>query len=138
MSQAEDWSGLTVLVAEDEEFSRRLTATLLKTLGVGSVIEVENGRLALDRLIDGGAGVDLLVADIDMPRIDGLTLAQKIRKGDEGAPRSLPIIILTGSVQEPYKQAADLRGIASFLEKPPSSESLRAAIATAISGGSPA
>jgi len=132
MSGADIFGGLTVLLAEDMDISRRATSSLLTRLGVGQVVEVANGREALDYLTGGGSRVDLVIADIDMPRMDGLTLAQKVRKGDEGADAKTRFVMLTSNTKPVFREAADMRGVLSFLEKPATLEKLRIAIDGAL------
>lgn len=129
-----DLSRATVMVAEDVELSRRMTATMLERLGVGTVIEVDNGRTALDRLTAGDQAIHLVIADIDMPRIDGLTLAQKIANGDEGANPRTPVVMLTSKDQPQYRQAAAARGVVAYMEKPATLDGLRKVLADVLSG----
>jgi DNA-binding SARP family transcriptional activator/CheY-like chemotaxis protein len=65
------FSDLSVLVVEDHDFQRRTVMALLRGLGVGSVVEAENGIAALEQLA-ATAVPDIIVCDIDMPGMDGV------------------------------------------------------------------
>ena len=79
----------SLLLVEDEELVREVVAEQLIDRGY-DVIEAEGGRRAL-ALLDAGCPVDLIISDLSMPGMDGVSLiARAIRK-----PR-LPAILLTG------------------------------------------
>lgn len=66
------------LVVDDEPAVRRLVTTVLDRAGF-KTIEAENGTRALELIRNLGGAVDLLVSDIQMPNMDGITLARSIR-----------------------------------------------------------
>ncbi len=88
------FTGLCVLLAEDNEFNRTLITTWLRAKGV-----------TVDQAHDGLAAVrcahaqtyDLILMDIHMPLLDGVEAARRIRAGSV-APRRVPIIALTADV----------------------------------------
>jgi len=81
-----------VLVVEDSDFFRNMLVPTLSAAGY-VVTSAGSGAEAL-RLRDGGVMVDAIVSDIDMPDMDGLEFARRVREG--GAWASLPMIALTG------------------------------------------
>jgi signal transduction histidine kinase len=90
----------TVLVAEDDAGYRQVLGGLLSGIA-GRVIETENGAEALEAL--SRTEVDLVLADLGMPGIDGRALLEHL-------PASLPAIIITGlDVELPRRAAALLR-----------------------------
>ena len=100
-----------VLVADDESSIREL---LSKTLALAEY-EVEtapDGRAALDRLRLGR--YDLLIADLKMPGLDGLTLIREARR----LKSDLPVIIITGFSTESSAIEAVNLGVAGYLTKP--------------------
>ena len=109
----------TVLVADDDGVSRRILSHIIGRLG-HAVISAENGRQALDRLADSKP--DLLILDLSMPEVDGLT-ALKAARADERY-RDLPIIILTASGLDRDARAARAEGVTAFLTKPFRSQEL--------------
>ena len=91
-------SGRTVLVVDDSPVVRDLLAEALRAHGV-RVIEAGDGEEALARL-DESPEITLLVSDIDMPKLDGIGLLQRVRAQDR-RPR-LPVVIVSmrGSAED--------------------------------------
>ena len=100
-----------VLVVDDEASIRDL---LSKTLALAEydVDTAGDGNAALDRMRTGG--YDLLIADLKMPGMDGLTLIRQAKK----MKADLPIIIITGFSTESSAIEAVNLGVAGYLTKP--------------------
>ncbi len=77
-------------MVDDEPSVRETLAQQMEDEGF-AVLVAESGHDALDKL-DGGEAVDLVIADLSMPGMDGLTLVQEIQRRQPG----LPAILLTG------------------------------------------
>jgi EAL domain-containing protein (putative c-di-GMP-specific phosphodiesterase class I) len=75
---------LIALVVEDDRFQRRTVARMLRSLGVREVREAGDGREALAAM-QGGAPVDLVVCDLDMPAMDGMEFIRHLGQGNSGA-----------------------------------------------------
>jgi excisionase family DNA binding protein len=102
-----------VLVVDDEASIRDL---LSKTLALAEY-EVEtaaDGASALDRLRERRGAYNLLIADLRMPNMDGLTLIREVKQIDP----NLPIIIITGFSTESSAIEAVNLGVAGYLTKP--------------------
>ncbi|AWN48014.1 hybrid sensor histidine kinase/response regulator [Methylobacterium terrae] len=82
----------TVLVVDDSITTRTLEKSILEAHGYRVFVCVD-GQDALDRLRRDGPEVDLVVADVEMPRLDGFGLLQAV-KADPGLTR-LPVILMT-------------------------------------------
>ncbi|MFD1283021.1 response regulator, partial [Methylobacterium goesingense] len=82
----------TILVVDDSITTRTLEKGILEAAGYRVVVCVD-GQDALDRLRAGIEPVDLVVADVEMPRLDGFGLVQALR-ADEAFAR-LPVILMT-------------------------------------------
>ena len=97
-SAAVSRSGQTVLVVDDSPVVRDLLAEALRAHGV-RVIEASDGEEALARL-DDSPEVSLLVSDVDMPKLDGIGLLQRVRA--RSGPRRLPVVIVSmrGSTED--------------------------------------
>jgi excisionase family DNA binding protein len=102
-----------VLVVDDEASIRDL---LSKTLALAEydVETAPDGNAALERLRDGHGGVDLLIADLKMPGMDGLSLIRQVKR----LKADLPIIIITGFSTESSAIEAVNLGVAGYLTKP--------------------
>jgi len=117
-------SAQTVFVVDDEPAVSRAIARMLRTAG-WRVETFDSAEAFLERH-DGGAGC--LVLDVDLPGLDGLQLQQRLReKGD-----ALPIVFLTGHGDIPMSVRAIKAGAGDFLTKPVGSDTLNAAVRTAI------
>jgi len=113
VSPASRSSRAHVLVVDDEASIRDL---LSKTLALADydVDTAPDGNAALDRLKETPAGFDLLIADLKMPGMDGLTLIKQAKR----IRADLPIIIITGFSTESSAIEAVNLGVAGYLTKP--------------------
>lgn len=113
----------TILVVDDEDQVQRLMAQTLEAAGF-SVLVASNGVEALDRL--GQRSVDLIVADVAMPVMDGPTLYQRVRARPEWL--SIPFIFLTAFGEPVRIRSAYAAGVDDYLVKPCSGEDLVARV----------
>lgn len=111
----QNWdTGKRVLIAEDTDDLRHYIAKILSKLG-HNVVTVENGQAAWKILSEKG-GIDLLVSDIMMPKMDGYELLQSIRNDD--ALKNLPVILITAKAGDDPKLKALGIGADDYLPKP--------------------
>lgn len=82
---------VTVLLAEDKPLIRELTARILRSMGM-QVLEASDGVSALELAANYPAPIDLLVADLVMPRLDGMRLAEQLQAARPG----VKVLFLTG------------------------------------------
>ena len=113
----------TIMTVDDSPSMRMLLKAALTDLGY-KVLEAEDGVQALERL--GGVEPDLLITDINMPRLDGFGLIEKVREQDRH--RNLPILVLTTESSDEKKQRARSAGATGWIVKPFHPEKLAAAI----------
>ncbi len=116
MSTTTSLSKLRILLVDDEPFIRRVTVNVLKSLGVVSVLEADNGVDAISLL--GQNEVDLLISDIQMPEMNGLELIQKIRMGETRADHALRTIVVTSFSYTEVLSSCLLLDVNGFLVKP--------------------
>jgi CheY-like chemotaxis protein len=106
-------SKVRVLVVEDEdELVEIIEHWLVRNFGV-EVDSAADGRVGLERATT--RGYDLIVSDLRMPEMDGITMVQQIRSG-AGPNRTTPVVILTGHHDEGRSAAKELD--ARFVGKP--------------------
>jgi two-component system, chemotaxis family, chemotaxis protein CheY len=122
-----------VLLVDDELFMRRLIGSMLRMIGIKKVEMAENGAIALRGIVERSTLPDLMVCDLEMPEMDGLTLLTHLRALP--LPHDLPVIILTShSNIDNIKNAVEL-GIHGFLAKPVTLNDLRAKVLAALTQG---
>jgi CheY-like chemotaxis protein len=103
----------TVLIVEDYEDTREFMKFLLETYGY-KVIEAGDGIEAIDRV--KRQHPDLVLMDISLPVVDGLTATRAIREFDID-PKRLPIIAVTAFGKYHYQKAIDA-GCDDLIDKP--------------------
>lgn len=103
----------TVMVVDDSRLVRTKLTLLLESNGF-KVITAEDGELAL-QAIDNGASFDLLITDLDMPKLDGFGLIAAVT----GSIRTedIPIIAITGH-ENLEARLHDCQGVFGFFQKP--------------------
>ncbi|HSC85449.1 MAG TPA: PAS domain S-box protein [Pseudomonas sp.] len=127
---------LRILAADDVPQNIELLSLVLQRLG-HQVITATNGEEALAAFFAGR--FDLLLMDVQMPRVDGLEASRRIRRHEQanGLPPT-PIIALTASVLEQDRLAAREAGMDGFASKPLEIDKLLAEIAAVIGLATPA
>lgn len=85
----------TVLVAEDNEFNRRLIESWLLDWGA-NVVLARDGHEAVARAVEHK--VDLVLLDLHMPNLDGLSALKQLRNLDDAGLSSVPVVIVTADV----------------------------------------
>jgi signal transduction histidine kinase/BarA-like signal transduction histidine kinase len=100
-----------VLLVEDNEINQMIAEAMLESIGI-NVTVVANGQQALDEVKE--KNYDLVLMDIQMPVMDGITACRKIRETDQ----SLPIIALTANVMSDDILTYQVEGFNGHLAKP--------------------
>jgi len=108
------FENLKVLVIEDKEHMRALLRRLLGHIGVRVVHEANDGQAGLLVLRDNEC--DLILTDMDMAPMDGLTFTRQIRASRAHA--GVPIIMISGHTERAKVEAARDAGVNEFLIKP--------------------
>ncbi len=120
---------IEILLVEDDDADLELTLNALRTAHVANRIHVaRDGQEALDffaahRAQGGGNGLRLVLLDLKMPRVDGLTVLREIRKDSRW--NGVPVVVLTSSSQDPDLRAAYSLGANSYIQKPADFEQFR-------------
>jgi two-component system sensor histidine kinase/response regulator len=107
-------AGMRVLLVEDNEINQMVAMELLTEKGIEAET-VENGVRALRRLNEG-AYFDLILMDIQMPEMDGITATLRIRENPMF--KSLPIIALTAHALPEDRELSLKSGMNDHLTKP--------------------
>lgn len=114
-------SDYNVLIVDDSKMDRTLMQKALEPLGV-KVFEATNGVEALEMLKAKDRDVDAMLIDIEMPKMDGYTLAGEIRKYSKY--RYLPLIAVTSRTSKTDRLRGVEVGMTEYITKPYSPEYL--------------
>lgn len=106
----------TALVVDDSSSMRQMVSLTLRSAGF-NVLEGENGQQALDRLKAAPGGkVDIIITDLNMPVMDGLTFIRSVRA--QTLLKFTPILMLTTESQETRKAEGKAAGATGWIVKP--------------------
>ncbi|MCS6284657.1 MAG: response regulator [Nitrospira sp.] len=122
--------GKTVLVVDDSSTMRQMVAYTLKNAGY-DVVEAGNGKEAVGKL-NGGTKPALVVTDLNMPEMDGITLITEIRK--MAAFKFTPILMLTTESADDKKKAGQAAGATGWIVKPFNPEQMLKVIQKVLPG----
>ncbi|WP_429302548.1 ATP-binding response regulator [Paraburkholderia sp. GAS199] len=120
------FAGKTILVADDDTYSRLVTKGYLERYGA-SVIEAEHGRAVLTRL-NAESGIDAIVMDLNMPGMGGVETTALIRVRSDAYAR-VPIVALTSQSDMDAVQSCLAAGMNEVMVKPVQVGSLYASLA---------
>jgi two-component system chemotaxis response regulator CheY len=112
-----------IMTADDSASVRQMVSFTLKQNGY-EVIEAVDGQDALTKLT--AKKVDMLLTDLNMPKVDGIELIRGVRKG--GLNKFIPIIMLTTESQDGKKAEGKSAGATGWIVKPFKPEQLVAVV----------
>lgn len=112
-----------VLIVDDSSTMRKIISRSLRQAGfdIGEILEAENGQDGLTKL--SGASVQLILTDINMPVMDGLTFIDNVR-GNVAWSR-IPIIVITTEGAEAMVKEAIKKGANNLIKKPFTPEQIK-------------
>ncbi|GAB1535571.1 response regulator [Geovibrio sp. ADMFC3] len=105
--------GKVILSVDDSASIRQMVKFTLTKEGY-EVIEASDGADALSKI--SGKKIDMVVTDLNMPNMDGITLIKELRK--QAAFKFIPIIMLTTESQDSKKQEGKSAGATGWIVKP--------------------
>lgn len=115
-----------VLIVDDSEIIRSVVRKAIVMAGVdtGEIHEAADGLAALETL--KGHWIDIVFADINMPRMTGLEMVTQMAK--DGLTRSIPVIIISTERSIARIDELQSHGIAAYIKKPFRPEDIRDAV----------
>ena len=119
--------GKTIMVIDDSASIRQVVSLTMKKAGY-DVIEACDGKDALAKL--SGQKVNLVVCDVNMPNMDGITFVKEVKK--LANYKFTPIIMLTTESQEGKKAEGQEAGAKAWVVKPFKPEMMLAAVSKLI------
>lgn len=117
-----------ILAVDDSASMRQIVGATLQSAG-HEVVTAIDGRDAL-RLLEGVAAVDLVITDVNMPNMDGLTLVKELRLLPQY--KGVPLLVLTTEAGSDKKSAGKQAGATGWIVKPFNPESLLATVAKVL------
>lgn len=135
---AQLFSHISVMVVDDDDFTRHLLVSLLKKMGIGNVWGAASAVSAFNML--SNTSFDLVFCDLEMPLIDGVGFIKQLRsgRGSNGAAASggidphTPVVILTKHASEKVVKLTHAAGANGFLVKPVSPKQLEQRIVALV------
>ncbi|RYG12399.1 MAG: response regulator, partial [Caulobacteraceae bacterium] len=113
-AEVEGGQSLNVLIVEDHPVNRMILEAWMSSAG-HTAATAENGQVAIEAA--GEQRFDLIIMDVNMPVMDGLTATRAIRAGD-GPNRDTPVVVLSASARTEDHQAGLDAGADAYLNKP--------------------
>lgn len=104
-----------VLIAEDSSVIQNLTKRILQAQNY-EIFSAKNGVQVLQMLEKDS--YDIILMDINMPKMNGMECAQKIRVLNDPIKAKIPIMAITGNAQNYSKEDFNNSGINEYLQKP--------------------
>jgi CheY-like chemotaxis protein len=106
---------LKALIVEDEALNRQMIGQILHSFGMES--DYANDGVECIEFLEAHHDIDLILLDLRMPRMDGWTVARKIRNGEVGGNLStIPIAVVSGEIQA--EETCRELGVDEFIAKP--------------------
>ena len=106
---------IKILLVEDNLINQKITLLTLRPL-VNSIDTASNGKEALEKL--GTSDYDIILMDIQMPIMNGISAAEKIRDLEAGTDNHIPIIAITANAMIGDREKCLSAGIDEYLAKP--------------------
>src|SRR5713226_1869746 len=123
-----------ILVVDDSRVMRKAISRILDSQF--DLVETEDGEAGWEALL-GDEAIDVIITDVEMPRLDGHALLARIRSSEVARIREMPTIVITGAEDEPAKQKAYACGATDFVIKPIDGPQLLACMRTHLKSDQP-
>ncbi len=118
MTEKADLTGVRVLVVEDNKFNMEIACVLLEYVGA-EITSAENGRVALEMFEKSEPNTfDIILMDVMMPEMDGLSATKAIRSLDRADAKTIPIIAMTANAFAADAKACVEAGMNEHVAKP--------------------
>uniref|UniRef100_UPI004026A3AB response regulator n=1 Tax=Gemmiger formicilis TaxID=745368 RepID=UPI004026A3AB len=118
MPQHAGYAGKKVLLVEDNALNREIATAILEQAGL-QVDSVEDGTDAVARMNTAAEDqYDLILMDVQMPRMDGYTATRKIRAMDDPRKANIPIVAMTANAFDEDRKKAFAAGMNAHVAKP--------------------
>lgn len=118
-----------ILVVDDSMTIRKVLQSILEPDG-HVVSEASDGLEGLSKF-KGVADISLILTDVNMPNMDGITMCEQLRQLEEG--KKVPIFVISTEGNSDLKARAKAAGVLAWMTKPPQGDKIREAIRLVLS-----
>jgi len=115
-----------ILVVDDSKLIHKMFEVMLRS---NTLVHAEDGQEGLQRLVEN-ADVDLILLDINMPRMNGLEFLDAVKRNN--AFVQIPVVIVSTEGKEEDTERALQAGAAAYIKKPFESESILSVISKVL------
>jgi chemosensory pili system protein ChpA (sensor histidine kinase/response regulator) len=106
---------LSVMIVDDSPSVRHINTRMVRNAGWLPIV-ARDGLEALEMLRSGDAAPDIILSDVEMPRMDGYELLATLRKS--GPWENIPVVMITSRAGDKHKEKAIELGVSEYLVKP--------------------
>jgi signal transduction histidine kinase/DNA-binding response OmpR family regulator/PAS domain-containing protein len=112
-----DWSGKTLLIVDDNDMNQMIIMGILEDTGL-NFDTAENGKAGMEAFVMNQDKYDLILMDVQMPILDGLSATRQLRDLDLPRSKTVPIVAMTANAFNEDKQDCLAAGMNDYLSKP--------------------
>ena len=116
------FQNVKILIIDHNPGMSKIMATVLRALGFPALQMAEDGAEALRNI--SNYGPDLIISELKMPVMDGITFVRTLRADLDNPSSTVPIIVASGHTEDRHVRACLAAGADQFLAKPISGQSL--------------
>lgn len=122
-----------IIIIEDDLDDQETLTDVFKTLNYSNeIIFFSDGEKALDYLVNTEIEPFIIFSDINLPRLNGVELREKVHNNEDLRIKSIPYLFFTTSAEQKYVIDAYSKSIQGFFVKPSSYEALKKTIRTIV------
>ena len=121
---------MRILLIDDSMTMRRIQRRVLNEMGYDDIVEANNGKEGLTRLVENNFQMGLILCDINLPEMSGIETLVRVRAHPQ--TKSIPIIMCTSVAEKAQVLQALKAGANSYIVKPFDPASLREKILAVI------
>ena len=125
-------AGLTCLIIDDSEFTRKLICRSLRTIGIDNILQAADGVAGLSILREKIHPIDVILVDREMPIFDGIEFSRMVRHDEALQGTHIPIVMVSGLVDKKHILDAKNAGVSAFVPKPFSTQDIDNQIRAAL------